>query len=68
MAVQEHPVPSPASGEPPAGAPVTDREPASFRDPANQVFYADGQVLRGLRGQAVADWQALAATRFFHSW
>jgi len=65
MAVQEHPVPSPASGEPPAGAPVTDREPASFRDPANQVFYADGQVLRGLRGQAVADWQALAATRFF---
>lgn len=44
---------------------VRDREPASFRDPANQVFYADGEVLRGLRGEAVADWQALAGTDFF---
>lgn len=41
-------------------------EPGSFRDPANQVHYdADGQVLRTLRGDAVADWQALAATDFF---
>jgi SAM-dependent methyltransferase len=40
-------------------------EPASFRDPANQVFYADGEVLRGLRGEAVADWRALSATDFF---
>jgi ribosomal protein L11 methylase PrmA len=42
-----------------------EREPASFRDPANLVFYVDGQVRRGLRGSAVADWQALAATGFF---
>jgi hypothetical protein len=41
-------------------------EPGSFRDPANQVYYdADGQVLRALRGQAVADWRALAGTEFF---
>jgi ribosomal protein L11 methylase PrmA len=29
------------------------------------VFYAGGEVLRGLRGAAVEDWRALAATRFF---
>jgi SAM-dependent methyltransferase len=29
------------------------------------VFYADGQVLRGLRGAAVEDWRALAASGFF---
>jgi SAM-dependent methyltransferase len=40
-------------------------EPASFRDPANQVYYADGEVLRGLRGSAVDDWRALAATGFY---
>jgi SAM-dependent methyltransferase len=41
-------------------------EPASFRDPTNQIVYAgDGQVLRVLRGQAVADWRALAGTEFF---
>jgi SAM-dependent methyltransferase len=44
---------------------VQQGEPASFRDPANQVFYADGQVFRGLRGAAVEDWRALAATGFF---
>ena len=41
------------------------REPASFRDPANQVFYVDGEVRRGLRGEAVDDWRALAGTEFF---
>ncbi len=41
------------------------REPASFRDPANQVFYVGDEVRRGLRGEAVADWRALAASRFF---
>lgn len=46
-------------------APALRTEPASFRDPANQVFYADGEVLRGLRGPAVEDWRALAATEFF---
>jgi hypothetical protein len=40
-------------------------EPASFRDPGNQVFYAGGEVLRGLRGAAVEDWRALSATGFF---
>jgi SAM-dependent methyltransferase len=40
-------------------------EPASFRDPDNRVFYVDGEVRRGLRGSAVDDWHALAATDFF---
>jgi predicted RNA methylase len=40
-------------------------EPGSFRDPSNQIFYAGGEVLRGLRGTAVDDWRALAATGFF---
>jgi hypothetical protein len=44
---------------------VQQREPASFRDPANQVFYAGGAVYRGLRGDAVDDWRALSATGFF---
>jgi SAM-dependent methyltransferase len=41
------------------------QEPASFRDPANQVFYTGGEVRRGLRGDAVADWRALAGSGFF---
>ena len=36
-------------------------EPASFRDPENRVFYAGGEVLRGLTGAAVDDWAALSA-------
>ena len=44
---------------------IREREPASFRDPANEVFYVDGEVHRGLRGAAVDDWRALAATSFF---
>ena len=40
-------------------------EPGSFRDPANRVFYLDGQVLRGLDPQAAADWWALLTTDFF---
>lgn len=45
---------------------LVSNEPASFRDPTNQVGYdADGQVLRVLRGAAVADWKALAGTGFF---
>jgi hypothetical protein len=44
---------------------VQQREPASFRDPANQVFYVGGEVFRGLRGEAVDDWRALSATGFF---
>jgi SAM-dependent methyltransferase len=40
-------------------------EPSSFRDPASTVFYAHDLVLRGLTGDAVGDWEALAATSFF---
>jgi SAM-dependent methyltransferase len=40
-------------------------EPASFRDPVSRVFHDGDQILRGLRGQAAADYEALAATRFF---
>ena len=43
-----------------------EREPASFRDPDSRVFYsAGGEVLRELSPQGAADWEALAATRFF---
>lgn len=56
MAVREH-----GSGPRMDMAP----EPASFRDQANQVFYVDGEVRRGLRGPAVADWEALASSDFF---
>ncbi|HEY0697455.1 MAG TPA: methyltransferase, partial [Micromonospora sp.] len=40
-------------------------EPGSFRDPANRVFYANSQVLRGLGPQAAEDWRALAGSSFF---
>lgn len=51
------------SAEPAAG--ISHTEPGSFRDPTGQVFVGDGVVLRGLRGQAVDDWRALASTGFF---
>ncbi|MPZ25815.1 MAG: methyltransferase [Micromonosporaceae bacterium] len=47
------------------GVHVTSPDPGSFRDPTNQVFHVAGEVRRGLRGAAVDDWQALAATGFF---
>lgn len=40
-------------------------EPASFRDPDSTVFYADGEILRGLSARAADDWTRLAATAFF---
>jgi hypothetical protein len=40
-------------------------EPGSFRDPDSRVLYAEGRVLRILSERGLADWQALAATRFF---
>ncbi|HEX6968232.1 MAG TPA: methyltransferase, partial [Micromonosporaceae bacterium] len=40
-------------------------EPGSFRDPANRVFYHEGQVLRGLDARAAEEWRALIATDFF---
>jgi len=56
--------PDPAAGGA-AATPAPVREPASFRDPANRVFYAGGQVLRGLGESAVEDWTALSGSRFF---
>lgn len=52
---------------PPPSVPdsVVRTEPGSFRDPANRVFYAGGQVLRGLGPQAAEDWRALSASEFF---
>jgi hypothetical protein len=47
------------------GVLVTSPDPGSFRDPDNQVFHTGGEVRRGLRGAAVEDWRALAATGFF---
>ncbi|TDB81024.1 methyltransferase [Micromonospora sp. KC721] len=40
-------------------------DPGSFRDPANRVFHAAGQVLRGLDPQAARHWAALADSTFF---
>ncbi len=40
-------------------------EPGSFRDPQTRVFYADGEVRRGLGAQAAQDWKALAASDFW---
>ncbi|MFY1702566.1 methyltransferase domain-containing protein [Micromonospora sp. WMMA1923] len=45
--------------------PLARIEPASFRDPGNQVFHAGAQVLRGLDAQSARHWHALAATDFF---
>ncbi|MBI3300320.1 MAG: class I SAM-dependent methyltransferase [Elusimicrobia bacterium] len=41
------------------------REPGSFRDRNNRVFYQDGRVLRGVSAVALKDWQALSASEFF---
>jgi hypothetical protein len=40
-------------------------EPASFRDPDGAVFYADGEVLRGLSEQGASDWKRLCSSEFF---
>lgn len=40
-------------------------DPGSFRDPANRILHADGQILRGLGPEAADDWRALAGTEFF---
>jgi SAM-dependent methyltransferase len=44
---------------------VTAYEPGSFRDPDSAVFTSGGEVLRGLSGQAAADWERLQGTAFF---
>ena len=40
-------------------------DPGSFRDPASTVFYAGGDVLRGLDADAAADWAVMSAAPFF---
>jgi SAM-dependent methyltransferase len=37
----------------------------SFRDHDSRVFSAEGEILRSLSGAALADYEALAASRFF---
>jgi hypothetical protein len=44
---------------------VPELEPGSFRDPSARVFYAAGEVFRGLSRQALDEFDALASTRFF---
>jgi ribosomal protein L11 methylase PrmA len=43
------------------------REPGSFRDPHSRIFYQDEGVLRALSAEGLADWEALASTRFFQA-
>ncbi len=40
-------------------------EPASFRDPSSTVFYADGEVYRGLGDVAAGDYKSLTDTTFY---
>ena len=42
-------------------------EPSSFRDPDSRVVESDGAVLRLLSEQGLRDWQALEASKLFHS-
>jgi ribosomal protein L11 methylase PrmA len=42
-------------------------DPGSFRDPLSQVFVGADGVWRGLSPKALADYEALAATRFFRA-
>ncbi|HVF05413.1 MAG TPA: class I SAM-dependent methyltransferase [Frankiaceae bacterium] len=49
----------------PAATPPRTSDPGSFRDPASSVFYAGGDVLRGLNADAAADWAAMSKAPFF---
>jgi hypothetical protein len=49
----------------PAANPPRTTDPGSFRDPASTVFYAGGDVLRGLNEEAAADWAAMSKAPFF---
>lgn len=48
-----------------ANPPRATSDPGSFRDPASTVFYAGGDVLRGLNVDAAADWAAMSKAPFF---
>ena len=40
-------------------------EPGSFRDRASRVFRHEGEVLRALNAEGLADWEALCRARWF---
>ena len=44
---------------------MTKPDPGSFRDPLSQVFASDGQILRGLSPQGLAEFEAVQASPFF---
>jgi hypothetical protein len=44
---------------------VPNADPGSFRDPSGRVFLHDGEIFRTLDDHALANWDALAATKFF---
>ena len=46
-------------------APEAVAEPGSFRDPDSRVFREGDRILRALSASGEADWERLAATRFF---
>ena len=45
--------------------PAVHTDPGSFRDPLSRVYVDADAVWRGLSKEAVADFEAVAATRFF---
>ena len=47
------------------GLPDSPYDPGSFRDPASRVRLKGDRVLRVLTANGMADWEALASTRFF---
>ena len=51
------------TGDDPAGEAAVDG--GSYRDRSSKVFYHEGAVLRALDARAAANWERLAATRFF---
>jgi len=57
---------SPSGSSTPAAAePAPSVDPGSFRDWDSRVFYRDGRILRALSPAGLADWEAVAASRFF---
>jgi ribosomal protein L11 methylase PrmA len=46
---------------------TTHADPGSFRDPTSRVYLGEDAVWRGLTADALADYDALAATRFYRA-
>lgn len=49
----------------PATLAHTQREPGSFRDRGNRVFYHAGDVFRSLNERGLKEWETLSSTSFF---